>query len=129
MPPKQTELVDENIPHAEEKVLFLTSIQVARDKLKEAVLQCATISVARSLSNEAIQEINKAIAVYSIYMSTEADDPVPKFVDSVAIASIASRSVLNAFLAYAREKKPISVDQVGAIIYKQVTILDKLLDD
>lgn len=126
---KQTELVDESMPQSNEKEMFRSCVQIARDKLKEAVLQCATISVARSLSNEAIQEINKAIVVYATYMSNDLDVPVPIFVEGIAIASIAARSALNAFLAYDREKKSISVDQVGAIIYKAVTTLDTLLDD
>jgi hypothetical protein len=126
--PQNPETDEYSVP-SDEKQLFLASIRIARDKLKESALVCSEISKARSLAEQALREIYKAIAIYSIYLSTDVDDLVPAFIDSAAIAATAAKSVNNAFIAYAREKKPISVDEVGAIVYKQVTILDKLLDD
>lgn len=127
---KQAEIEDENIPKSigsDEKEIFLGCIQIARDKLDEAVTKRLEISVARSLSNESIQEINKAIAIYSTYMADDSDEPVQRFVDSIAIVSAVARSILSAFVAYSDNKK--SVNEVAAVISKVIPILDKLLDD
>lgn len=126
--PENDQLEEYSVP-SDEKRLFLDSIKIARDKLKESALVCSEISKARSLAEQALREIYKAIAIYSIYLSTDVDDLVPTFIDSAAIAATVAKSVNNAFIAYAREKKPISVDEVGAIVYKSVPTLDKLLEN
>ncbi len=124
--PQNPETDEYSVP-SDEKQLFLASIRIARDKLKESALVCSQISKARSLAEQALREIYKAIAIYSIYLSTDIDDLVPAFIDSAAIAATVAKSVNNAFIAYSNNKK--TVDEVGAIVYKSVPTLDKLLEN
>ncbi|WP_055074915.1 hypothetical protein [Pseudanabaena sp. 'Roaring Creek'] len=123
----QTELVAPELPQSNEKEMFISLVENARDLLDKAVTQRSSPSKVRDLVNKAQKKFFEAIAIYSTYLASGEDEPVPKFIHSVAKLSGVASALAKVFNAY--DIGNSSVSEVSMVISKSITLLDKLLEN
>lgn len=122
---QQMPIVDENIPHSQEKDQFHLLIKNAIAHLENALTKRVYISEARALVVLAQRDIFNAVLIYAKYMSDDSDEVVPVFVNCIAITSTVANSLSKTFIEHDNYKK--SVTEVAAVISNSIPILDKIL--